>query len=157
MKTLTASASILLSAIIVMAPVHAAPQEGSSETKQSISKTAQRAAGEAKVLYWGKPHFASMGETAITYATNAPEPVLHVGDVFYALFAYFNPIARSTQNMWLVSTRAQGPWVPARSVPNVVAAIVCSQLSSNPLNPYQLCALPWTSPSIYAVWKPSSI
>jgi hypothetical protein len=157
MKTLTVSASVLLGATILVAPVHAAPQEGGAETKQTISKTARRAAGEAKVLYQGTPHFVSIRETPITYATNAPEPVLHVGDVFYALFTYFNPIARSTQNMWLVSARAQGPWVPAQSVPRVIGAIVCSQLSSDPLNPYQLCALPWTSPLIYAVWKPSSI
>jgi hypothetical protein len=42
-------------------------------------------------------------------------------------------------------------------VPEVVAAIIFSQLNAYPLNPYQLCALPWTSGLSYTVSKPSSV
>jgi hypothetical protein len=85
--------------------------------------------------------------TSISYATDTPEEVVNFENNFYSL----------VENVWPMSPSAQGPSRVAPYVPEVVATIICSQLNAYPLNPYQLCALPWTSGLNYTVWKPSYV
>jgi len=141
-KKVQGIAILLIGLFGLTVQIHAAPQEGGPEIKQKVSTTAKKAAAQAEVRYQGSPQFASIPGTSITCATNAPQAVLHIGDAFYMLFTYFNPIMRGTQDVWLVSASAQGPWVPAHSVPKKATAIVCGQISTDPSKPYQLCTLP---------------
>jgi hypothetical protein len=142
MKKVTVIASLLIGFFGLTVQIHAAPQEGDPEIKQEVSKTAEKAAAQAKVRYQASPQFASIEGTSITYAVNSPQVVLNIGGAFYFLFTFFNPIARGTQNVWLVSASAQGPWVAAHSVPEKATAIVCGQINSNPIKLFQLCVLP---------------
>jgi len=145
MNKMLAFASLLLGVAGLAAPIRAAQQDGSQEIKQSVSKKAKAIAAHAAVQYMGPARFVPIEETSISYATNTPQEVLNFGNSFYLFM----------QEVWLMSPNAQGPWRVAPYVPKVIAATVCSQLNSYPLNPYQLCALPWASGLSYTVWKPS--
>ena len=74
--------------------------------------------------YQGEPQFALIDGTSITYTANATQAVLNTGDAFYVLFPYYNPLVLSMQNVWLISSSPQGPWVPAPFVPQKVATVV---------------------------------
>lgn len=145
MKTAGVIASIVVSALAVAAQIYALPQQGAPQIKQKASKTATKAAAHAKVLYNGPPQFVGIRGTSITYATNAGQPVLKIGDTFYFRLTYFNAMVLTKRNVWLVSASAQGPWTPARFVPQTATAIVCAQLNADPFEPSQLCTLPWPS------------
>ena len=144
-KKMMTIASLLLGVAGLAMPIHAAPQEGSQQVKQSVTKKARAVAAHAGVRYIGQPRFVAIQETTISYATNTPQEVINFGNNFYLI----------VQEVWLMSPNAQGPWRAAPYVPKVVSAIVCSQLNSDPFEPYQLCALPWASGLTYTVWKPS--
>jgi hypothetical protein len=144
-KKMTAIASLLLGVASVAVPVHAAQQQDSQQIKQSVTKKARAVAARAGVRYMGQPRFVAIQETSISYATNTPQEVISFGNNFYLI----------VREVWLVSPNAQGPWRATPYVPEVVTAIVCSQLNAYPLDPYQLCALPWWSGLSYSVWKPS--
>ena len=118
-----------------------APQENPPAIKQKVKKAAIQATGHAHVSYQGEPQFASIEGTSITYATNTPETVLKINRSFYFRYTYYNHA--STGQVWVTSSGAQGPWLPAYVVPQDVIAIVCAQLNFNPNEPYVLCALPW--------------
>jgi hypothetical protein len=135
-------ASLLIASLGLTVQIHAAPQQGDSQVKQKVSKTAKKAAAEAKVNYMGAPQFAPIAGTTVTYATNSPEPVLNLGDAFYVLYPLYNPIVLNTQNVWLVSTSAHGPWAPAYYVPAIAVEIVCGKVMSDLSQPYELCVLP---------------
>jgi len=143
-KKMTLIAGLLIGLYGLSARIDAAPQEGGPEVKQKVWKTAEKAAAQVEVHYQGSPHFAHIKGTSVTYATNASQAVLQVGDTFYFLFTFFNPVAQGTQGIWLVSSSAQGPWAPAHSIPAKATAIVCSQINNDPARPYQLCTLPWS-------------
>jgi hypothetical protein len=145
MKKVEVIASLLLSVFGVAMPIHAAQQEDSQVITQKITKQAMAVAAHAKVLYKGSPQFVSIGGTSISYATNTPQEVINIGDAFYL----------DMHNVWLESANAHGPWVAIQYVPKEFTAIVCSQLSFDPYDPHQLCALPWASGESYAVWKSS--
>ncbi len=113
--------------------------------KQCVTKKNKAAAAHAGVSYKGQPRFVSIEETSISYATNTPQEVINIGSNFYLFF----------HDVWLVAASAQGPWRLPPYVPEVVAAIVCSNLHPYPYEPYQFCALPWSSGLSYIVWKPS--
>jgi hypothetical protein len=136
--------SLLLGVSILAGPIHAAQQGTGPVSEQYVSKKVRKLVSHSEVRYKGPPQFVSITETSISYATNTPEEIIHLGGFFY-----FN-----MQDVWLQSASSQGPWAVAQYVPDAVLAIVCSQLNANPLNPYQLCALPWSSGLSYAVWKP---
>ncbi len=142
MKMVWVIASLLIASLGFTTQIHAAPQQGDSQVKQKVSKTAKKAAAQAKVNYLGAPQFAPIAGTTITYATNSPEPVLNLGDAFYVLYPFYNPIVLNTQNVWLVSASAQGPWAPAYYVPAKAIAIACGKVMSDPSRPYELCVLP---------------
>jgi hypothetical protein len=143
MKKVAIAASVLLVLFALARTAPMAQEEAGQEIVQKISKMAKKSAPLAKVEYDGSPRFISIEGTSITYATNARQPVLHIGNAFYFLFTYFNPHLGIDQNVWLISASAQGPWILAHSLPRVIPQIVCSQLNASPLSPYQLCALPW--------------
>jgi hypothetical protein len=142
MKKITGIACLLISLFGLAGQILAAPQESVGEVIQKVSKTAQKAAIHATVRYQGSPQFTAIEGTWISYATNSSQAVLNIGDTFYFNFNFYNPILLTTQSVWLVSSSAQGPWVPARSIPQKATAIVCAQINTDPNPPYQLCALP---------------
>lgn len=71
------------------------------------------AAALAKVTYSGDPKFAPIEGTALQYATNTPDKVIRVGDVYYLCL----------QGVWFMSASSQGPWTTASSVPQVIYTI----------------------------------
>jgi hypothetical protein len=71
------------------------------------------AAAQAKVSYTGNPQFAPIEGTSMQYATNTPDKVIQVGDVFYLCL----------QGVWFISTTPNGPWTTASSVPQVIYSI----------------------------------
>ena len=137
--------SVLLCVFGPIVPIHAAQQEVGQVIEQDVTKHAETVAAHARVLYKGSPRFVSIEGTSISYGANTPDEVFKIGDAFYL----------SMEDVWLESANAQGPWKVPQVVPEVVTAIVCSLLRFDPHDPYQLCALPWTSGQSYAVWKAS--
>jgi hypothetical protein len=71
------------------------------------------AAAQAKVVYGGDPQFAPISGTSLYYATNTPDKVIQVGDVYYLCL----------QGVWFMSANAQGPWTVANSVPQAIYTI----------------------------------
>jgi hypothetical protein len=74
---------------------------------------ATAAAAQAKVDYTGAPQFAPIEGTTLQYATNTPDKVIQVGDVYYLCL----------QGVWFMSTSPLGPWTTASSVPQVIYTI----------------------------------
>ena len=137
------TASLVIGSLGLGGGLRAAPQAGSGEVKQKVSRAAIRAATYAQVHYVGAPHFTPVEGTAVTYATNTVDAVIKSGDAFYFRYAYYNPVHYIWQEAWLISRSPEGPWMPAHLVPMEVANTVCSQIRDNPNEPYQVCALPW--------------
>jgi hypothetical protein len=135
--------SLVICALGLSAGLRAAPQAGSGEVKQKVSRAAIRAATYAQVHYVGPPHFTYLEGTPITYATNTVDAVIKSGDAFYFRYAFYNPVHFIWQDAWLISRSPEGPWMPAHLVPVEVENMVCSQINDNPNQPYQVCALPW--------------
>jgi len=71
------------------------------------------AAAQAKVTYAGAPQFVPIEGTTLLYATNTPDKVIQVGDVYYLCL----------QGVWFMSSTPQGPWTTASSVPQVIYTI----------------------------------
>jgi hypothetical protein len=71
------------------------------------------AAAQAKVEYTGAPQFVPIEGTTLLYATNTPDKVIQVGDLYYLCL----------QGVWFMSTTPQGPWTTAGSVPQVIYTI----------------------------------
>ncbi|HKM67909.1 MAG TPA: hypothetical protein VJX70_12145 [Candidatus Acidoferrum sp.] len=71
------------------------------------------AAAQAKVSYTGNPQFVPIQGTTMQYATNTPDKVIQVGDLYYLCL----------QGVWFMSTTPQGPWTTASSVPQVIYTI----------------------------------
>jgi hypothetical protein len=72
-----------------------------------------KAAAQANVTYTGAPQFAPIEGTTLQYATNTPDKVIQVGDVYYLCL----------QGVWFMSTTPSGPWTTANSVPQVIYTI----------------------------------
>jgi len=71
------------------------------------------AAANASVTYYGSPQFASIEGTSMSYATNTAQKVIQVGNFYYLCL----------QGIWFVAGNAQGPWLTAESVPQVIYTI----------------------------------
>jgi hypothetical protein len=80
-------------------------------TVMELNPTA--AAAQAKVEYTGSPQFAPIEGTTLQYATNTPDKVIQMGDLYYLCL----------QGVWFVSASPQGPWATAGSVPQVIYTI----------------------------------
>ena len=72
-----------------------------------------KAAAEVKVVYSGTPKFQPIPGTSMTYATNTPNRVIRVGDLYYLCL----------QGIWFMSVSPQGPWQTAPSVPPAIYTI----------------------------------
>jgi hypothetical protein len=73
----------------------------------------KQAEAEVKVSYDGKPQFAPVEQTSLKYATNTPDKVIQVGDLYYLCF----------QGVWFVSRSPNGPWKTADSIPQAIYTI----------------------------------
>ena len=71
------------------------------------------AAKQVKVNYNGEPQFTPIEGTSLSYATNTPEKVVKVGDLYYVCF----------QGVWFKSINPHGPWETAESVPKEIYSI----------------------------------
>ena len=71
------------------------------------------AEAKVKVTYGGAPQFKPITGTTLEYATNTPDKVVKVGDLYYLCF----------QAVWFMSTTPQGPWKTADSVPKEIYEI----------------------------------
>lgn len=74
------------------------------------------AEAQAKVTYDGPPQFKPIEKTSMEYATNTEDKVIKVGDVYYLCF----------QGVWFMSTKPDGPWKTADSVPQEIYTIPSS-------------------------------
>ena len=64
--------------------------------------------------YDGAPRFAPIDGTSLSYAVNAPVPVIQAApDAYYAVKA----------GVWFTATAATGPWTIAKSVPDAIYTI----------------------------------
>jgi hypothetical protein len=72
-----------------------------------------KAAEQAKVSYSGTPEFKPIEGTTLSYATNTSDKVIKVGDVYYLCL----------QGIWFMSTRPDGPWTTASSIPQEIYTI----------------------------------
>src|SRR6266516_3896236 len=95
---------------------------GSDEAKDAVllaqvptTMTVKPAEAQAKVKveYGGDPKFEPIKGTSMAYATNTPDKVIKVGDVYYLCL----------QGVWFMSPNAQGPWTTASSVPQEIYTI----------------------------------
>jgi hypothetical protein len=80
-------------------------------TTMIVNPTA--AAAQAKVTYSGDPQFKPIEGTTLSYAINTPDKVIKVGDLYYLCL----------QGVWFRSTKPDGPWETAPSVPQVIYTI----------------------------------
>ena len=71
------------------------------------------AAANAKTTYDGSPQFVPIHGTTLSYATNTPDKVIQVGDMYYLC----------QNGIWFNSAFPQGPWTTASSVPQVIYTI----------------------------------
>jgi hypothetical protein len=74
-----------------------------------------RAEAEAKVkvVYDGSPQFKAIEKTSLQYATNTQDKIIKDGDLYYLCF----------QGVWFTSTKPEGPWKTADSVPKEIYTI----------------------------------
>jgi hypothetical protein len=71
------------------------------------------AEAKAKVTYDGPPQFKPIEKTSLEYATNTQDKVIKDGDIYYLCF----------QGVWFMSTKPDGPWKTADSVPKEIYTI----------------------------------
>jgi hypothetical protein len=74
------------------------------------------AAAKVKVSYDGAPQFSPITGTSLAYATNTPQKVIGVGDLYYLC----------QQGLWFVSVSPTGPWQTAQFVPQEIYTIPTS-------------------------------
>jgi hypothetical protein len=100
----------------VLASVAGTPQAKESLIANSIPQTAtvNRNKATLRVTYDGKPRWRSIPGTPLSYAANAPIPVIRVdGKSYYAVH----------NGVWFVATSPGGVWAVAASVPAVIYTI----------------------------------
>jgi hypothetical protein len=81
----------------------------------SVPTTATVSRNDAKIelTYDGEPKFKSIEGTAMSYAVNAPLPVIRTGTNYYAL----------DDGVWFVGASPTGPWQVAAEVPEEIYTI----------------------------------
>jgi hypothetical protein len=68
---------------------------------------------QAKVTYVGKPEFKPIQGTSLEYATNTPDKVIKLGNVYYLCL----------QGVWFTSPYPDGQWLAAKTVPKEIYTI----------------------------------
>lgn len=100
---------------VVLASVPDTPQAELAIVANSVPTTAtvNRREATLQFAYDGEPRFQPIEGTAMTYAVNAPLPVIRTGDRYYAL----------DTAVWFTAAAASGPWQVATEVPEEVYTI----------------------------------
>ncbi|HNU53381.1 MAG TPA: hypothetical protein PKJ98_21005 [Verrucomicrobiota bacterium] len=90
---------------VVLASVPGTRQAELAVLANSVPTTAtvNRREATIEVTYDGEPQFRPIDGTSLSYALNAPLPVIRGGDGYYAL----------DNGVWFLSTAATGPWAVA--------------------------------------------
>src|SRR5213595_1247083 len=84
-----------------------------AQVPTTVTVNQKQAATKVKVEYAGDPKFEPIKGTSMAYATNTPDKVIKVGDVYYLCL----------QSVWFMSPNSQGPWTTCRSVPQEIYTI----------------------------------
>jgi len=104
----------------VLASVPGTPEAEDAVLLAQVPTTAviNPAEAEAKVnvAYSGDPQFKPIENTNLSYATNTPDKVIKVGDMYYLCF----------EGVWFMSNSPNGPWKTAKSVPKEIYEIPAS-------------------------------
>jgi len=103
----------------VLASVPGTPQAIEAVVLAQIPQTAKvsrTGLGAPEVAYQGEPQFQPIEQTTVRRAVNTDKDVLQVGSLYYLCF----------QGVWFVSSRPQGPWVVATTVPAQIYLIPAS-------------------------------
>jgi hypothetical protein len=87
-----------------------------AQVPTTITVNSKEAASKVKVDYAGVPKFEPIKGTSMEYATNTPDKVIKVGDVFYLCL----------QGVWFMSPNPAGPWTTCTSVPQEIYTIPSS-------------------------------
>jgi hypothetical protein len=87
-----------------------------AQVPTTITVNQKEAATKVKVEYAGDPKFEPIKGTSMAYATNTPDKVIKVGDVYYLCL----------QGVWFMSPNSQGPWTTCTSVPQEIYTIPSS-------------------------------
>ena len=100
---------------VVLASVPDTPQAELALLANSVPTTATVSRNDAKinVTYDGEPKFKLIEGTAMSYAVNAPLPVIRTGTNFYAV----------DNGVWFVGASPTGPWQVAAEVPEEIYTI----------------------------------
>jgi len=84
-----------------------------AQVPTTVTVNQKQAATKVKVEYAGDPKFEPIKGTSMAYATNTPDKVIKVGDVYYLCL----------QSVWFMSPNSQGPWTTCTSVPQEIYTI----------------------------------
>jgi hypothetical protein len=87
-----------------------------AQVPTTITVNSKEGATKVKVDYAGDPKFEPIKGTSMEYATNTPDKVIKVGDVFYLCL----------QGVWFMSPNPAGPWTTCTSVPQEIYTIPSS-------------------------------
>jgi hypothetical protein len=100
---------------VVLASVPDTPQAELALVANSVPTTATVNRRDAKLdlKYDGEPQFKPIEGTAMSYAINAPLPVIRAGEKYYAL----------DNGVWFVASSATGTWEVAVEVPEEIYTI----------------------------------
>jgi len=100
---------------VVLASVPDTPQAELALVANAAPTTATVNRRDAKIefKYDGEPKFKPIDGTVLSYAVNAPLPVIHTGEKYYAL----------EKGVWFVAASPTGPWQVAPEVPEEVYTI----------------------------------
>src|SRR5947207_10936196 len=71
-----------------------------AQVPTTVTVNQKQAATKVKVEYAGDPKFEPIKGTSMAYATNTPDKVIKVGDVYYLCL----------QSVWFMSPNSQGPF-----------------------------------------------
>jgi hypothetical protein len=99
---------------VVLASVPGTPQAQLALAANSVPTTATVSRNTAfQLTYDGEPQFKPIAGTSLSYAVNAPSPVIRTGENYYAL----------DKGVWFVAASPAGPWQVAADVPEEIYTI----------------------------------
>ena len=100
---------------VVLASVPNTPESELALIASSVPTTAtiNRQTAKLELTYDGEPQFKPITGTAMSYAVNAPLPVIRTGENYYAV----------DKGVWFVAAAPAGPWQVAAEVPEEIYTI----------------------------------